>query len=99
MTFPYQVVVQWSQSRKVYEAYAPTLVHHCRTFDPKNQFIGYSTDPAEALTNYILQAKGYFSRLRDLAILPPPTDVGCARGQDPETVEYDEETCYGGSLL
>lgn len=87
-SFRYQVVVQWSSRRNQYEAYAPTIVHHARTFDPGHPCLGLASDPGTALTMCMEFANKYFERLRELAILPPPPDVG---GADPVYVSLDDD--------
>jgi hypothetical protein len=76
MPFEYQIVVQWSDCNERYEAYSPTLVRFSRMFVPDFPRTAYGDSPSTATENAIVQANKLLKLVKNLALLPPPPDVG-----------------------
>lgn len=90
----YQVVVQWSDRNSRFEAHSPTLMQHASYFAPEFPRIAYGDTMSGAVENYLVQADKLLAVFKNLAILPPPADVGHT---DP--VEYVEEEDSLGKMV
>jgi len=74
--FKYQIVVQWSSKNSRYEAYSPTLMLFAAKFEPSFPKAAYGDTLPAAIENSVVQSTNLLKRLKNLAILPPPSDVG-----------------------
>ena len=77
--FKYKINLQWSESRKAYEAFAPTLLADTTRFLPGFFLIVYDEDPSVAVGMAMKKAGEAVAHLKKMGILPPESDTRVVR--------------------